>query len=234
MLTVSMKGLDFHKLEQLENPSSKKTLKRKNSLEEGFLKKQNISSIKRRKKFSSLFFSKDRSSPNITSIILSLGLFFFFLGMLIGSFYERSYSKDLSWIPKYIFSKSKDNVDQKKNESKKVLSKKQEYQYSNIPPKKTSILKKNTIRTFFSSQVEEKNKLLFHLYVKKYSSEKEAVYYGRQLKRLKLDYKVFVTKNKGLYKLYIGPIEGKNKAYSLMQKIKSISEFQGAILYKNS
>ncbi len=93
-----------------------------------------------------------------------------------------------------------------------------------------------TVRTTLSTDVKETQSATksvggsYLILAKIYPDEKEASLAGLNLKRDGL--KAFMARNGKKIKLYVGPIEGKSEAYSVLGKLKKSSEFSGAILYR--
>ena len=63
-----------------------------------------------------------------------------------------------------------------------------------------------------------------------YQSKEEAHQKGLKLKKRELP--VFLAKSGDKMKVYVGPVKGKNQAYSMLAKVKKLPEFSGAIMYK--
>ena len=70
----------------------------------------------------------------------------------------------------------------------------------------------------------------YFILAKIYEDEKEATLNGLHLKRAGMN--VRLSRNGKKVKLYVGPLIGKPVAYETLAKIKRMSEFQGAILYR--
>ena len=70
----------------------------------------------------------------------------------------------------------------------------------------------------------------FLVMAKRYKDKTEAHSKALMLKKAGLP--VFMAESGSYLKVYVGPLKGKNYAYSILARVKRAQEFKGAILYK--
>ncbi|MDW8306835.1 MAG: SPOR domain-containing protein [Leptospiraceae bacterium] len=147
----------------------------------------------------------------------------FGLGMYLGSRYER-----------FVITRQMETQTLEKESAQKSSD---EFRSANLPPQEipNPTLSEDTgSPTKQNAQNIEKalreSRELYLILARIYSDEKEAYRHGHQLKQM--GFPVFLAKSGQKTKIYVGPLEGKKEAYEQLAKIKAMSNFRGAILYK--
>lgn len=87
-----------------------------------------------------------------------------------------------------------------------------------------------TTETIRTTRADKGLDASFLILAKIYPDEKEASLAGLNLKRSGMN--AFMARNGKKVKLYVGPIDGKAKAYEALGQLKRNPEFAGAILYR--
>ncbi len=84
----------------------------------------------------------------------------------------------------------------------------------------------------FRIALEQQNQDSYLIWAKTYGNKRDAYQYGLLLKEK--GFPVFLARSGSNFKIYIGPIKGKKKAYQFLGEVKKITPFRGAILHKKT